>query len=721
MSSSSSDGEFADRAGLAMLLHSPDTQLLRFPRSPAFDESLNGIPSSDTTRWPIVGPILISPPTPLDEAGEAALLFGGESKAKLALLAALDQVLPEASARCPSAPIAATLSGPPTPPPQSLEASGVHRQGEGRQARSQREVLRDLSAYLQERLEVSEERLGDGGASDGFSPSMKTATDVARGLPSARAVPASRGLKELMCAHSVFVAEVENSARWTINAVGKGAAQLLQQSEGGDPVGRSLAEWMRCEDVLRLERLWSDASGRPDTALPMHRVWLRCSPREPDRKRPYALVNAACDEDDWEDLLPVSCYRSVFLTLVALPSGPDQLASGGPAGSVGPQSRALLLGTCGPSQVLGSCSLCDMLTCDCKPSRAVSRIDRPPNTPDGLRIVSGLDLRVQKCWLERVKHDFGWTAVFNRIWHFGWKREQLASMYLSLPTEVKQVIGKLSSTFGELIEIKRSSVSKAILMQTFEQSEVGGEGGTDLTDLEAGCFEDGEVARITTAFNVTNGERTGFHMTRPMAHLMGLSYEEAFARLGSCQVNLGYTELEALAAQIDIVKMVASGQTSWTRYLRMFSARDYQPGCLVRAEISMNVDSLGRCMLTWCDFFPVSVEEFDRQLDTAAATVRPFMSVLGDRRRGQELLDDAKTDLEKLRVASLVQTREGVQILKLLAKVIDEELVSTVRASLSAARVQAHIVRAARSTFAEETSRSSSVNAGEGSGQLGSS
>jgi len=109
--------------------------------------------TSDATRWPIAGPMLISPPTPLDEAGEAALLFGGERKAKLALLAALDQVLPEAS---PCAPIAATLSGPSTPPPQSPEASGVHRQGEGRQARSQREVLRDLSAYLQERLEVSE-------------------------------------------------------------------------------------------------------------------------------------------------------------------------------------------------------------------------------------------------------------------------------------------------------------------------------------------------------------------------------------------------------------------------------------------------------------------------------------------------------------------------------------------------------------------------------------
>jgi hypothetical protein len=184
---------------------------------------------------------------------------------------------------------------------------------------------------------------------------------------------------------------------------------------------------------------------------------------------------------------------------------------------------------------------------------------------------------------------------------------------------------------------------------------------------------------------------------------------------------LGYTELEALAAQIDIVKMVASGHPSGTRYLRMVSPRDYQPGVLVRAEFTTNVDSLGRCMsITW-RFFAVSVEEFDRQLDTAAATVRPFMSVLGDHRRGQELLDDAKTDLEKLKVASLVQTQQGVQILKLLAKVIDEELVSPVRASLSAARVQAQTVRAARCTFAEETSRSSRVNAGEGSGQLGSS
>jgi len=104
------------------------------------------------------------------------------------------------------------------------------------------------------------------------------------------------------------------------------------------------------------------------------------------------------------------------------------------------------------------------------------------------------------------------------------------------------------------------------------------------------------------------------------------------------------------------------------------------------------------------------VEEFDRQLDTAAATVRPFMSVLGDSRRGQALLDDAKSDQEKLKVASLLQTRQGVQILKVLAKVIDEQLVSTVRASLSAARVQAQTVRATRSTFAEETGGRSRVN-----------
>jgi len=452
--------------------------------------------------------------------------------------------------------------------------------------------------------------------------------------------------------------------------------------------------------------MWSGASSRPDTALPMHRVWLRCSPRESVRKRTYAL-----DEDDWEDVLPSACYRNVFLTLVALSSAPD-------AGSVGPHSSALLLGTCAPStQVLGCCSLCDMLTCDCSPSFAVS-IDRPPNTPDGLRMVSGLDLRVQNCWSERVKQEFGWAAVFNRIWHLGWKREQLASMYLGLPTEMRQVIGKLSMTLGELIEIKRSAMSKAILMQTFQQLAVGENDGTDLTDMEAGCVEDGELARLTTTYNVTNGERKGFHISRTMAHMMGFNYEEAIARVGGCQMSLAYTELEGLAMSLDHARMVASGHLSWTRYLRTLSARDNRPGVLVRAEFATNVDSLGRCMSTTWTLFPVSVEEFDRQLDTAAETVRPFMSVLGDHRRGQELLDDAKSDQDKLKVASLMQTRQGVQILKLFASVIDEELVSPVRASVSAARVEAQTLLAARCTLEEETSRSSRVNVREGSGQL---
>jgi len=60
-----------------------------------------------------------------------------------------------------------------------------------------------------------------------------------------------------------------------------------------------------------------------------------------------------------------------------------------------------------------------------------------------------------------------------------------------------------------------------------------------------------------------------------------------------------------------------------------------------------------------------------------------------------------------------------MQMLERLAKAIDEELLSTVEASLSAARAQAQTVRAARITFAGEASRSSRLDAWEGSGPLG--
>ena len=39
---------------------------------------------------------------------------------------------------------------------------------------------------------------------------------------------AGNGLENLMSSRSMFVAEVEDAARWTIKALGKGAADLLQ-------------------------------------------------------------------------------------------------------------------------------------------------------------------------------------------------------------------------------------------------------------------------------------------------------------------------------------------------------------------------------------------------------------------------------------------------------------------------------------------------------------
>jgi len=83
------------------------------------------------------------------------------------------------------------------------------------------------------------------------------------------------------------------------------------------------------------------------------------------------------------------------------------------------------------------------------------------------------------------------------------------------------------------------------------------------------------------------------------------------------------------------------------------------------------------------------VEDFDEQLDKNPSTVRPLMAVIGDRRRGQELLEDAKDDDTRLKFCNLQKTPEGILVLQRLADVIGTELGSTLRGALMFARMQA--------------------------------
>jgi hypothetical protein len=125
--------------------------------------------------------------------------------------------------------------------------------------------------------------------------------DVGACLKHLKVEDAGDGLENIMRSRSMFVAEVEDAARWTIKALGQGAADLLQVlqksptlsvkephsqascwrcpkrafliadepsskallrmrvlqgASQAEATGRGLAAFVRCEDAIRFAAMW---------------------------------------------------------------------------------------------------------------------------------------------------------------------------------------------------------------------------------------------------------------------------------------------------------------------------------------------------------------------------------------------------------------------------------------------------------------------------------
>jgi len=80
-------------------------------------------------------------------------------------------------------------------------------------------------------------RIGsDGMGSDLLPPHGEVLEDVGACLKHLKVEDAGDGLENIMRSRSVFVAEVEDAARWTIKALGQGAADLLQVPQKSPPL-----------------------------------------------------------------------------------------------------------------------------------------------------------------------------------------------------------------------------------------------------------------------------------------------------------------------------------------------------------------------------------------------------------------------------------------------------------------------------------------------------
>lgn len=126
------------------------------------------------------------------------------------------------------------------------------------------------------------------------------------------------------------------------------------------------------------------------------------------------------------------------------------------------------------------------------------------------------------------------------------------------------------------------------------------------------------------------------------------------------------------------LEMALSGRTPHPYYQRTMRQND-------RTAVLMLVDENFGHENTGVRFTPVSVAEFDCQLAANPGIVRPYMHAIRDRRRGQELLDSARDDMQRHTVANLRETPEGRRLLANLASVMDGCVGMTIRSLLRGA------------------------------------
>ena len=270
-------------------------------------------------------------------------------------------------------------------------------------------------------------------------------------------------LSRLLSSRSGFVMEVEDSARWIIRAVGQGAARLMNGASHAGTIGLSLTEFVRCEDVIRFRSMWpSDAVDAGAQLPPMHRIWIRCSPRESGlRKRKHSSITRGNGglEVDWLDELSEdtlsneqSLYAPVLFYVMQLTR----------------HGRVQLLGSVGTPQNLGRCGMCGMACCestyDFQDAQVAVRMRHTLRRPEHFQEISGVDLEFQELWTHSAKRDFAWCGVFDRVWNFGYDREQLKRMFTSMPPQLRDATSALTAGVQRLIEMKQRHESNVRLL-----------------------------------------------------------------------------------------------------------------------------------------------------------------------------------------------------------------------------------------------------------------
>ena len=283
----------------------------------------------------------------------------------------------------------------------------------------------------------------------------------------------------LLSSRSLFVMEIENRACWRIRQVGQGVAELLRHAPSADLRGQSLASLLRCEDVVQLDSMWptTDAHGLPFLSpnFLLHCICIRMFPSAFDL---WTDVGTNEQPDELIDLFGDSSqYMPVMLRIIPLRGEGDERAEGRSTGKLSHDvERVLLVGNYGVPRAMGACRMCGMASCTrtqtAGPLQLGLRVQRPLPKPLQFEAIIGPEQRLQDQWTARIRNDFGWTCgLFGRIWHVGHDRQRLAAVFSSVSPELRRVLSEGCATVTEIIDAKKSMVSKAVLLQDFERSE----------------------------------------------------------------------------------------------------------------------------------------------------------------------------------------------------------------------------------------------------------
>ena len=138
--------------------------------------------------------------------------------------------------------------------------------------------------------------------------------------------------------------------------------------------------------------------------------------------------------------------------------------------------------------------------------------------------------------------------------------------------------------------------------------------------------------------------------------------------MGRCEFHMPLTELELLGSMIRQLLLFTQGPVRHCAgYHRVRMANG--SFALVRVDCAVKTDLVGRPVSFRNTYAPVTIAEFDAELERNPEQVRPLMVLIGDKRRGKELLSDGHRDDASHSFSTLGQTPEGRQLLARFAAV----------------------------------------------------